>query len=219
MIEEGETTAPTEDSSAAAADLKERVWARDEATYADMGLKPKERVVLLGIGTAESAITVLSLLRVGVATRNELLILLENADIAADSNTDIDIVGEEGRRRDSPATTVPAAMLAREPTRWRNERAAFRALENLLDSQIRSFPTDRRGELSSGGIVVAPNSNQLNALRVISAERRVLRHWLGIARLAGKVLDDRRDSFDFGLVYADLLKTLLGTIEPMPIQD
>lgn len=181
-------------------ELKTEIWARDEGLYPGFDWKSMERVILIGVGTVESALTVLSLLRVGVATKEELFELME------------DDQGEDGEERGSIA-----AMLARNPFRWRNEREALRVFENVIEAQLKGFYEMNCTMDATGGNGFT--FNKMNALKAVQAEKQVLVHWWRIAKMAGSVLDKRRDCFDFGLQYAKLFRSLLGTRDLMPVEE
>ena len=59
----------------------------------------------------------------------------------------------------------------------------------------------------------ALNENQRNAAKAIASEANVILHWRNVAELAGRVLDQNRNSFDFGLKYTKLFKELLASTE------
>jgi len=159
---------------------KTNIWLRDEGNYPGFNWLPMERQVNLGIGTVEAAISVLSLLRVGVATMSELTEILESAE----------------DKSDEFATTI-----ARDPVCWRNERDAIRAFEGIVRLQAEGYthPADMK------------NANQRSARKIIDREKSILKHWGLLTQTAGRALDESRESFDFGLSYSKLLRTLLAT--------
>lgn len=181
--ESDETSSPSNDDLTAA---KKNVWLRDEGKYPEFDWLPMERHVNLGIGTVEAAISVMSLLRVGVATVSEMTEILESSKFAPD---------------EKKASLAFAAAIARDPICWRNERAALRAFECIVRAQSEGYkyPDD------------AHNVKQQNVCKIIDREKSVLKHWAIIAHIAGKALEERRGSFDFGLSYAKLFRTLLAT--------
>jgi hypothetical protein len=61
----------------------------------------------------------------------------------------------------------------------------------------------------------ALNDNERNAIKAIESEKKVIRHWRDLTKLAGLALDQRHNSFDFGLKYAKLFTELLETTESM----
>ena len=163
---------------------KAELWDRDEARYKQRvgTLKACERRVTMGIGDEGPCRTLLSLLRVAVATPSELAFLQARAD------------DEE----------MVAAGMATEPLCQRNELAAHRALLRLLEAQLGSR---RVGE--EGARAAAPgNLNRLNAQMIVRAERRVLIHLRRMSEASISFLEAPEDgsAFDRGLDYASMLQ-------------
>ena len=165
-------------------DKKAELWYRDEARYKQRvgTLKASERRVTMGIGDEGPCRTLLSLLRVAVATSSELAFLKARAD------------DEE----------MVAAGLATEPLCQRNELAAHRALLRLLEAQL-----DSRGLEGDAGAAAPESLNRLNAEMIVRAEQRVLIHLRRLSEASISFLEAPEDgsAFDRGLDYASMLQS------------
>ena len=95
----------------------------------------------------------------------------------------------------------------------RNERSALSALEDIAAAQLDLYPRTLEEDET---LVQTSSTNCRNACRATIEEKRVLLAWRGLARQAGRFLDEATGSstqsaFDAALQYDALLSWMLSS--------
>ena len=171
---------------------KTKLWLRDEGRY-DPNWKDRERRVRVGFADPSSGKTLLALLRVAVASKGEIDMLVE--------------LDAQNKRC--------AATLAQTPLTWRNERAAVALLDRLASAAV-------DGRACLGAQFLSRNVNERHAAMAAKVETDILQHWQTLAKRAAYVLDladdadDAPGAFDVGMFYPDFLDRMLNSASCFP---
>ena len=181
---------------------------RDERDFTKFGWATGARELRIGVGNVGSGTTLLSLLRLIVMTPMELE----------------GVVGEDDEGGTEDDELEPAGGLVRDPISLRNEVSAMKLLHAVVDQHLEKFPNSLEfdlaliatGTLQDGTEI---SENQLNGLRIVVGEKRVLEHLKAISLMALKYLDAARSSFNGGLYYPVFLETLLQAPSGLKTED
>ena len=218
---------------------KSEIWMRDEGVYSS-DWRLGERRIVLGVGTRGAAMTLLSLCRFGVASSHAELDRM-HADLAEEGwypdgregasdreepfgaeegdakFEDIDMHEAEGEvevDEEEDDFPIVAAVLARRPQNWENEKVALRAMTKLIQHQLAVYRTSlsedldflesRKGESEMDAA--------MNAARIMSFEKQTLMHWSRIAEKAVQHLDEAKGFAAVGgLDYDAALTSLMDS--------